>query len=196
MLFFSPYLLLCGQGIEQSDFIVLHNNDTLRGTVSYINERAVNRGFYKKVRITNAKGKTKKYKRENISSFQVNGTEYRSFWLYQPPQRFPPVSVVNPQYNIDEQQVEHYFLRVVSTGKLSHYELEWFDQGDSQLYAMALLKKGHQGYFMRADQGIIGLKKKLLQRYFADCDEVRQKIKDKTLKKVKQLVEAYNTTCH
>ncbi|MEO1051398.1 MAG: hypothetical protein AAFX87_12285 [Bacteroidota bacterium] len=96
---------------------------------------------------------------------------------------------------MDSKQGQHYFLKVVSIGKLSHYELEWFDQGDSQLWSMALLKKANERYFIRADQGIIGLKKKVLQRYFADCDELRTKIKESELNKVWQVVEAYNNNC-
>ncbi len=195
-LLFSQYLRLEAQYNSKSDYIVLSIGDSLYGTVAYIKENAVNRDFYKKVRLTNANGKTKKYKPESISSFRINGNKYQSFWLYQPPQTFPSVSLVNPRYNIDSKQGDHYFLRVISIGRLSHYQLEWFDQGDSQLWSMALLKKANDQYFIRADQGIIGLKKKLLQRYFTDCLELAKKIKNSELKKVWQVVEAYNHNCH
>ncbi|MEO1051397.1 MAG: hypothetical protein AAFX87_12280 [Bacteroidota bacterium] len=90
-LLFSQYFQLNAQHTEQLDYIVLNNGDSIYGAVAYINENEVNRGFYKKVRLTDANGKTKKYKRESISSFRVNGNEYRSFWLYQPLKPFHQV---------------------------------------------------------------------------------------------------------
>ena len=45
----------------RNDYIVLNNNDTIYGSVSYINKKAINRGFHKKIKSTDAKGKTKKY---------------------------------------------------------------------------------------------------------------------------------------
>ncbi|MEM9328145.1 MAG: hypothetical protein AAGA85_20935 [Bacteroidota bacterium] len=158
------YSKLFAQHSESSDYIVLDNGDILHGRVVYINDQAVNPKFHKKVRLTGTNGKTKKYKRQSISSFRVDGNEYRSFWLHQPPPAFPRISLVNPQYSIDSDLGQHYFLKVVSTGYLSHYELEWLEQGDSQLYSMALLKKAADPYFIRADQGIIKLKK----RYSSD----------------------------
>ncbi|MCK8521467.1 hypothetical protein M0D21_07805 [Aquimarina sp. D1M17] len=193
---FSSCSLTNAQQNEQGDYIVLKTGETLYGSVSYINEKAVNRGFHKKIRLTNAKGKTKKYKRENITMFRVNGVNYQSFWLSQPRQSFPPSSLVNPRYNIDFRNGKLYFLKVISTGKLSHYELEWFDQGDSQLWSMTLLKKANDNYFIRANQGILGLKKKVLRRYFADCYELQQSIQNSEIKKVWQVVEAYNNNCN
>ncbi|RNC88513.1 MAG: hypothetical protein ED555_12805 [Allomuricauda sp.] len=195
-LIFSSCLGIHAQFTEQDDYLVLNTNDTIYGRVSYINEKAINRGFHKKIRSTDAQGKTKKYKRERLKAFRVNGMVYHGFWLSQPPQSFPPISLVNPRYNIDFNDGKYYFLKVISNGNLSHYELEWFDQGDSQLWSLSLLKKVHNDYFIRADQGIMGLKKKVLQRYFTDCGKLQEKIKNSEIKEVWQVVEAYDNNCN
>ena len=109
LVFFS-FLASNAQNATQEDYLVLHAKDTLYGTVAYINEKAVNRGFFKKVRLTDARGKTKKFKRDHISAFRLDGSEYHSFWLTQPPQTFPPISLVNPRYDIDANKGTHYFL--------------------------------------------------------------------------------------
>ncbi|MEM6642278.1 MAG: hypothetical protein AAF616_04790 [Bacteroidota bacterium] len=194
-LFFLFCLSVGAQQTKLEDYLVLINNDTIYGSVSYINEKALNRGFRKKVRSTDSRGRTKKYRRESTKAFRVNGVDYHSFWLSQPKQPFPPTSLVNLRYDIDLQDGKHYFLKVMSVGSLNHYKLEWFDQGDSQLWSMSLLKKVNDDYFIRADQGLMGLKRKVLQQYFADCNTLEEKIENSEISKVWQVVETYNRHC-
>jgi hypothetical protein len=185
-----PSGLLAGDQ-EQQDYIVLNVGDTLYGKVQYIDETSVRYEFYKKVRLTTVDGKRKKYNKSKISAFRVNGFNYESFWLSQSSKK---IILVNPQYDIDSKG-EQYFLKVLSKGKLAHYELEWFDQENTGLLSMTLLKKEKDPFFIRADQGLLGLKRKALQDYFLDCPQLSEKINQKQLNEISQIVDFYNSNC-
>lgn len=180
------------QDKDHEDYIVLHAGDTLYGTVDYIKEKWARSEFYKKIRLTTADGKTKKYKKKNISAFRVTNSNYETFWLNP---SFQKIMLVNPKYDVDRKDGQHHFLKVVSIGKLSHYELEWFDQENTGLHSMTLLKKEKDQFLIRADQGLLGLKRKVLQRYFFDCPKLSEKIIQKQINDVLQIVEYYNFNC-
>lgn len=183
---------LFAQKAQLTDYIVLHNNDTIYGKVHYINEHSVPRKFYKKLRITTADGKKKKFKRKDIAAFRVENRVYQSFWLTESTEG---IGLFNMNFNLDQQRGKHHFLRVIETGPLGHYELEWFEQGNAALHAMALLKKESAAYFIRADQGIFGLKAKTVQQYVSDCTGLIEAIKTKKVEAVWQVVDFYNTQC-
>ena len=178
------------QEFRHSDFIVLNMGDTLYGNVRYRDENGT--GFYNKIRLTNTEGKRKKFKRKNISAFRINNIDYESFWLIQ---SFQKIMFVNPRYDIDPVNGEQHFLRLVSKGKLSHYELEWIDADNSTLWSMALLKKGDESFFIRADQGVLGLKRKALRSYFVNCPNLIEVIDQKQVNEVSQVVDFYNRNC-
>ena len=180
------------QNSENRDFIVLNTGDTLYGYVTHIKEKWTRSEFYKKIRLTTVYGKTKKYQRKHISAFRVNTNNYESFWLNQ---SFQKMTLVNPRYDIDRKDGQQHFLKVVSKAKLTHYELEWFDQENTGLHSMTLLKKENDRFLIRADQGLFGLKRKVLQRYFLDCPKLSEKINQKQLNDVWQIVAFYNSTC-
>jgi hypothetical protein len=189
--FMSLPSALFAQDKDQGDYIVLHVGDTLFGKVQYINETPVRDEFYKKVRLTTDDGKRKKYSRNKISAFRVNGFSYESFWLSQSSTK---ITFVNPQYDIDSKG-EQYFLKVLGKGKLGHYELEWIDQENTGLLSMTLLKKEKDPFFIRADQGLLGLKRKALQDYFSDCPQLSEKINQKQLNEVRLIVDFYISNC-
>lgn len=188
---FSLQTSLFAQGNEKLDYIVLYAGDTLYGKVQYIDE-GIPRKFYKKIRLTTSDGKRRKQKKKNVASFRVNKINYESFWLSQTSQRF---SLVNPKYNIEQNNGEQYFLKVVSKGNLDHYELEWIEQGETALLSMALLKKEEDSFFIRADQGIIRLKRKVVLDYFSNCPKIIEAIYQNQLKDVWEVVDFYNKNC-
>lgn len=191
-LFLLQQTSLLAQDNQQLDYIVLYSADTLYGNVKYIDEEGVHQKFYKKIRLTTIDGKRKKYKRKDVSAFRMDNVNYKSFWLNQSSQK---ITLVNPKYNIDNKDGQQHFLRIVSQGKLSHYELEWFEQGNATLWSMALLKKKEDPFFIRADQGLLGLKKKVLLNYFFNCPKLKEGINLKQLNNVWQVVNFYNSDC-
>ena len=122
----------------------------------------------------------------------MNGVNYEGFWLNQSSEK---MVFINPRYDINPQNGERYFLREISKGKLSHYHLEWFEQGESRLMWMDLLKKEEDPFFIRATQGLFGLKKKVLINYFQNCPDLKEQIEQKQLNSVEQVVDFYNNYC-
>ncbi|MEN1784190.1 MAG: hypothetical protein AAGF77_03535 [Bacteroidota bacterium] len=190
ILFCLPILLF--SQTPALDYLVLRTGDTLYGKVGYIREDKPNSGFFKKIRLTTTTGKRKKIKREAIACFKAKGFYYEGFWLRQ---SSGINSLFRPRYYIDNYEGTFDFLRVVTKGALSHYELEWFDQGNSTLWSMALLKKEGDSYFIRADQGLFGLKRKTLTQYFQDCSELSTALSQKKIKEVYEVIDFYNDYC-
>ena len=188
----SAMTTLSGQADHHGDYLILNVGDTLYGKVEHINRRGASANFYKKIRVTNAKGKRKKFKRGDVESFRVDGVRYEGFWLSQSSDR---IVLINPKYDIDRENGERYFLRIISLGRLSHYQLEWWEQGEASINWMDLLIKWEDAYFIRSTQGIFGLKKKTLSKYFDDCPELVRQIESKELKKVPEVVNFYNSYC-
>jgi hypothetical protein len=57
-----------------------------------------------------------------------------------------------------------------------------------------LLKEGDD-YFIRATQGLFGLKKKVLSDYFQKCPELVEKIGQKEIIDPSALVDYFNANC-
>jgi len=174
------------------DYLVLNTGDTLYGTVKYIDISGATPKYYKKIRLTDTYNHSHKYLRKDVSAFRVNNTNYEGFWLNQSSQN---VMVLNSKYEINPKNGEKYFLKVVSKGTLNHYELEWWEQGESALSWMDLLKKEEDPFFIRATQGILGLKRNVLINYFSNCPDLKEQIKKKQLNKVWEVVDYYNSNC-
>ena len=183
---------LHAQDQSELDYIILNNDDTLFGQVSYIDESGSNREFYKKVRLQTVDGKRIKYKREDIAAFRTDGQYYEGFSLSMNTQKG---TFFNARYDLDSKNGEYHFFKVVSKGTISHYKLEWFEQGEALLMDMSLLKKEGETYFIRADQGLLGLKKQALLSYFHDCPRLQTEIKEQQLNEVWEVVDFYNHSC-
>lgn len=192
LLMFSTAGSLFGQVGNLADYLVLTPGDTMYGKVEYLNERGLSPRFYKKIRITNINGKRKKYPAKKVVAFRSGSTAFEAFWLSQTSTK---ITLVNPRYDIDREAGERQFLRVVTKGKLSHYMLEWWDQGEASLNSMDLFKKSEDAFFIRATQGVFGLKRKVLARYFKDCPGLVTQISERHLKEASQLVGYYNSNC-
>jgi len=183
---------LPAQKSNSGDYLILHQGDTLYGKVEYINESSTIRDFHKKIQITDASGKRKKYKREAVAAFRVDNTDYESFWLKPTSQK---IFSLNVRYDLEVKKGDLYFLKVRKRGNLSHYELEWFEQGESFLMSMDLLKKEEDDYLLRATQGLLGIKRKALRDYFAECPDLQMQIDQKQQNEIGSIVEFYNNNC-
>ncbi|MGB6035155.1 MAG: hypothetical protein WBG42_02720, partial [Cryomorphaceae bacterium] len=165
----SATVELSGQSDPYGDYLNPNVGDTIHGKVEYIDRRGASTEFYKKIRVTNAKGKRKKFKRGDVESFRVDGVRYEGFWLSQSSDK---IVLLNPYYYMDRENGERYFLRIISLGRLSHYQLEWWEQDEAGINRMDLLITEGDVYFIRATQGIFGLKRKALSKYFKYCHEL------------------------
>jgi hypothetical protein len=189
---FFIYNSISAQENKLSDYIVTSVSDTLYGKVSHLNEKVFGPKFYKKIRFTDQMGKLKKIKRKNILAFKIDNEIFEGFWLKSSSQNG---LFGNLTYIIDVKEGERHFLKVLQRDKLSHYRLLWYEQGESLEMSMDLFKKQNENFFIRADQGILGLKRKSLVKYFGDCIELLEQLENKKIKKAHEVVDFYNTRC-
>jgi hypothetical protein len=183
---------LYGQGSRGGGYLVLAEGDTLYGEVQYIDENSVHRDFYRKIRFTDVSGRRSKFKRSEVTAFRTGNADYESFWLDESPQT---TFSFNLRYDIDRRSGDLYFLKVIRRGALSHYEFEWFEQGEALLMSMDLFKRENDLYLVRATQGLLGLKRKALRNYFSDCPELAAQIDQKQLKRADEVAAFYNKHC-
>lgn len=174
------------------DYLITTKGDTLYGKVSFRDTDRFRSKELKKIALIDLLGKKKKFKNENVVAFSSDGLFYEGFWLNQTSEK---MQFLNPRYDINSKQGERYFLRVVSKGQLSHYQLEWFEQGESRLHSMDLLKKESDDFLIRATQGIFGLKKRILKSYFSDCPTLAKRIENKDIKYVDEVVSFFEDNC-
>ena len=175
----------------EMDYLVLQSGDTLVGEVAHIAENGVGRDFYRKIRIRTLAGKKKKFHRQDVRAFRSDGQVYEQFRLSQHSNR---IVLVNPKYDMDPSG-ERYFLRQISKGALNHYALEWFEQGEATLYSMDLIQKEGDMFLMRANQGLLGLKKKVVSEYLYNCSDLVEKVNKQDLTNVTDVVAYYNYHC-
>lgn len=176
------------------DNIVLVTGDTLYGKVDYFNEGFAWSEFYRKIRLTDTNGKKRRFNRKKVLSFRVNGYDYESFMLDEETKLFKNGRFFDPKYYIDQNGVQH-FLKVITKGKLSHYELEWIDYDNNDLESSDLIKKMDDKFFIHADNVRGRVAQKAISRYLSDCQGIQKKIMKKDFKYVFQMVDFYNENC-
>ena len=177
---------------KDSDYIVLISGDTLRGKVTHVDEKSFSPRYLKKIRYTDTNQKSRKINRKDILAFRVDGLIYESFWLSQSSKKF---TLDNPIYTINQKSGKQHFLKLVKSGNLSHYQLEWWEQGESTPMSIDLLKKEHDQFLIRATQGVFGLKRKTLSRYFSECAKLSSGIEQRLFNTIQEIIEEYNTGC-
>ncbi|QLG45892.1 hypothetical protein [Costertonia aggregata] len=179
---------------EPLDNIVLITGDTLFGKVDYFKEGYALSEFYRKIRLTDTNGRKKRFKRKKVLSYSVNGYNYESHTLDLETKLFKNGRLFDSRYYIDQNGDQH-FLKVISKGKLSHYELEWIDNDNNDLESTDLIKKSEDNFFIPAENARSQVLKKVVSDYLSDCPEIQKKITEKDFKYVFQVVDFYNENC-
>lgn len=178
--------------IPTTDFLVTNTGDTIRGSVVDIGISGFNPRYLKKIRVTRLNGKTVKINRKKVHSFQKAGFMYEAFYLRGASSKF---ALVTDTYHITKNKGKLYFLKCIKKGPLSHYHLEWFEQASASHNYMDLLIKTGSGSFIRATQGVLGLKRSLVAAYLSDCKELNQLILAKKTTKLPEIIDFYNNQC-
>ena len=81
LLLLSIQSSLVAQTSSTLDYLVLNSGVTLYGNVEHMDQIDVSPKYYKKIRIRDTDPKKKKYKRECISAFRTNSTNYEGFCI-------------------------------------------------------------------------------------------------------------------
>lgn len=172
-------------------WVILANGDTLSGMVKDRKQTFTGPEIYQQIRFkSHQKKRRKKYRPEELAGYQINEVAYESVWLRP---ASSGIHLLNPYYESVPNAGDCVFLRVVSKGKLSHYQWEWED--GSQVESMDLFRRSGEPIFIRATQGIFGLKRKQLTKFFTDCPALQEKLQKKELSYAWEVTNYYNEHC-
>ncbi len=191
LLLFSISLTLSINSFAQnrylSGYVVMNNGDTLRGTIM---DRNTNQGrLYRKIRFKSADSKRKKYDAYDLQGYSVEGVQFESKWFSEEGIPF------NMRYMSKYGLGNKVFLRVQVKGEVTCYTKEFVDGDDIAIGGFELFQKKGEDMLQRANQGILGLKKKKLAAYFSDCPKLVDKITAGEIKRAVEVARYYNENC-
>lgn len=168
--------------------VITNKNDTIQALIK-------DRGYgihgsrYKKIRVKDGGLIAKRYSPYDIKSYSVGNDMYESVWLSSTLRGLREVFVS------ERNQGKKHFLKVVVSGTVSLYYWEIRDYESGTNDYIELIKRKHQQEYIRASQGIFGLKTKRLAEYFSDCSLLVEKLNANELKNAVDVVNFYNSNC-
>jgi len=168
----------------QNGYIVTNENDTLIGLVKDRKEPPFGK-LYDKVIFKKGR-KKKKYGPNDIIAYKRGYNEFESLWIQDNAYPFQGKYLSDPNYGNKE------FLKVIVKGYLSYYHWEFEDSESDYIDSIGLYKREDEDSFARVSQGIFGLKKKSLAKYFIDYPDLASKIEYGELKDPVEIVRIYN----
>ena len=187
---FIPIFILIGWPQEiiaqngfQEGYVVTKTNDTLYGVVRDRKLGAFVR-LYKKIKFKGKKGKSK-YAATDLIAYKIGDITFEIMKISRTGQFF------NQQLQLSDEG-DYEFFKVIHKGNLSYYMLEFEDADSGHIDANAYFKKENENILIRVNQGIFGLKRKKLARYFSDYTELSQRILNKQLNSALEIVHFYN----
>ena len=182
--FLLIHFLVSAQKDFQNGYIVTNEKDTLIGLVKDRKEPPFGK-LYDKVIFKKGR-KKKKYGPNHISAYKRGNNEFESLWIEDSTYPFQGKYLGSPVTGAK------HFLKVITKGYLSYYHWEFEDSESDYIDAIGLFKREDEDSFARVSQGIFGLKKKYLAKYFKDCQDLVSKIEEGELKDPEEIVKFYN----
>ena len=191
ILFLSLFLLLSAfskvkaqKGYEPG-YVVTKSLDTLRGLVKDRKEAPFAK-IYKKIRFKDSGLFIKKYSPKQLKGYVRGGDQFESHWMLINT-RFLKIEYLSRE-NFGKEQ----FFKVIESGYLTHYHWEWLDQESSIVERIELFKRKDEDYFIRVTHGLLGLRMNALEIYFKDCPELLENIRNKELRRPREIAVFYN----
>ena len=176
---------LSAQRGYEPGYVITQNLDTLHGLVKDRKEEPFAQ-IYKKIRFRGNGIFTKKYSPKKILGYKKGENEFESHWIE------VSTSFLTVEYLSRENLGKKHFLKVKQRGFLTYYQWEFLEYDSFVLQWVDLFKRRDEDYFVRVTQGVLGLKKKRLERYFEDCPELMEKIHNKELRRPAEIAGFYN----
>ncbi|MBN2891039.1 MAG: hypothetical protein JXL97_04155 [Bacteroidales bacterium] len=170
-----------------SGYIITNQNDTIYGFLKDRKPPPFGK-LYSKIRFKEKSNSVfaKKYSPYQISGYKINNVEYESKWIKV--DRF----FLKEDYKCIENCGEKAFLKVIVKGYLTYYQWEYIDGESGYIDAVDLLNKQNENIYIKATQGVFGLKKDKLAAYFMDCPELAKQILTKQIKDPISVANFYN----
>jgi hypothetical protein len=169
----------------ESGYIVTLQHDTIKGTVKDRSTSGME-NLYRKIKFYGPKGRRKKFGPDQIRAYAKGNQLFVSMWYetYQEKMVQRHFSTLG--------KGNQFFFRVIHSGYLSYYHLEYIDGEFDDIDFIPFYKRMDEPAMVRVTQGILGLKKKRLAEFFQDCPELLQKIENKELKDPIDIAIFYN----
>jgi hypothetical protein len=176
---------LSAQKGYEPGYVITQNHDTLPGLVKDRKEEPFAQ-IYKKIRFKGNGIFVKKYSPKRILGYKKGEDVFESHWIE------TSTSFLTIEYLSRENLGKKHFLKVKQRGFLTYYQWEFLEYDSFVLQWVDLFKRRDEDYFVRVTQGVLGLKKKRLERYFEDCPELMEKIHSKDLRLPAEIARLYN----
>jgi hypothetical protein len=168
-------------------YIVTNNGDTLYGKIKD-RTTGFNTRIYPKVRFRQPGKPQKRFRPRHIKAYYSEGSGlFESQWFDRQPRLLK-----NDYVNVTGMGQKH-FMKVIVRGKLSLYHLEFRDADNAAVDYIEFFKMEGDHRFVRASQGLLGLKKKLLLEYFKDYPAVTEQIQSGALKTAVDVAIYFNS---
>ncbi|MFN2396707.1 MAG: hypothetical protein ABR597_13580 [Bacteroidales bacterium] len=179
---------LYGQKDYEKGYVVNLENDTLYGKIKD-RKPGLFPEIYQKIRFKKEGSHfRKKYNPNQIIGYKAGERVYESIGIERESHLLRTRYIITPNS-------QKSFLRVVQKDNLSYYHWEYIDNESNTLGYIPLLHKEGRTAMVRATQGILGLKKKILSEYFSDCPELVRKIEKKEIRTPEDVLEFYGYLC-
>lgn len=185
IIFFGLPLESTAQKEYQEGYVITNVSDTLYGLIK--DRKAGSFGkLYKKIKFRGDKGRSK-YGPNEIKAYKQGQNIFESIWLNE------TGYFLSQKYTSAPNSGDRQFLKVVSKGYLTYYQLEFTDGESDFIDAIDLFKKEDGNVLIRVTQGIFGLKRKSLIRFFNDCPPLIEKIQKNEVKYPAEVANFYNS---
>lgn len=171
-------------------YVINFKGDTLHG---YVKDRSTGTFFdlYPKIRF---KAKKQRIKRKlgprDILGYGSNGNSFESVPLQQ------SSSFFKTRYDTSSNS-DRVFLKVIEKQQgLTYYHWEYVHEDNNYLDYVPLFYLSDQQEMVRVTQGIFGLKRNALSKYFQDCPALVNNIKKKQLNSAAEVFKFYCDQCN
>lgn len=176
---------LAAQNDWQEGHVVTMQGDTLRGLVRDRDTGPFG-GMFGKVQVKEGgKGRARKFAPRKVRSYQWGDAQFVTLYTESESEFFKTRTYVT------EGRGEPGFYRVIAAGELTLYHDEFTDEDNFRIDFVPVFKREGNPQLVRATQGILGLKKKLLSEFFADRPALVAQIKNGQLTTPLEVWEAY-----
>lgn len=174
-----------GQKDYHNGYIVTNKIDTLMGRVKDRKSPPFGK-LYKKVRFKDKNIIARKYRPKQIKGYKQGNNQYESIWIE------VSNSFFRETYSSIPNSGEKHFLKIIVKGYLTFYQWEYEDDESDFIWSIPLYKREDEPSLVRVTQGVFGLKKKNLAKYFHDCPTLVEKIENGELKDPVEIANYYN----
>lgn len=187
LLAFGTVMAFAQSGGFAQGFVVKNNGDTLRGAIKDRTAPPYERK-YKKIRFR-GKGlpSARYYSPRKIVRYCIGSECHQSLWMYSK-RKFVYETHISQSGEGDK-----VFMKIVVDGYLSLYYYEFNDAESHTIDYIPFYKRKDETEVVRVTQGIFGLKKQLLAKYFEDYPALADKIEKGVLKSPIEIAEYYNS---